>query len=46
MVPEGELDGDMLEGTPLKGGRLPDREGPEGDTYDAARMVPVIERVN
>ena len=45
LVPEGAADGDMLEGTPLKGGRIPDREGPDMDPNET-RMVPVIERVN
>jgi hypothetical protein len=45
LVPEGAADGDMLEGTPLKGGRIPDREGPDMDPHET-RMVPVIERVN
>lgn len=48
MVPMPDHSEDMLEGTPLKGGRLPDHEeGQEhSDEKQPPQMVPLIERLN
>jgi len=48
MVPMPESADDMLEGTPLKGGRLPDHESEDLNINDDKQvaMVPLIERLN
>ena len=51
LVPHSDLQGDVIDGTPLKHGRLPDHERAEGfdqseDGGAPITMIPLLEKVN